>query len=95
MGMSSRVIGFVSEDNENYKKHSRVLLACIDADIEELPKETAEFFGSKYPENYLLEEKLETAIPFHDYTADMKEGFEIILSEIPKDVYKIRFVNSW
>ena len=48
MGMSTRITGFVSPENENYKKHAKVLNACIEAGISELPKETAEYFGSKY-----------------------------------------------
>ena len=95
MSMSTRITGFVSPENDNYKKHSRVLIACIDAGIKELPKETAEYFGSKYPEQYLLEEKLEISVPKHKYGEDMSEGFEIIVSEIPEGVHKIRFVNSW
>jgi len=95
MGMSTRITGFVSPENENYKKHSKVLIACIEAGISELPKETAEYFGSKYPEEYLLEEKLEIKIPKHEYSEDMTEGFEIIISEIPQGVHKIRFVNSY
>jgi hypothetical protein len=95
MGMTTYVKGFVSPENETYKKHAKVLMACIDAGVSELPKETAEYFGSKYPEEYLLEEKLETHIPKHEYSEDMREGYEIIVSEIPKDVYKIRFVNSY
>lgn len=74
---------------------AKVLNACIEAGISELPKETAEYFGSKYPEQYLLEEKLEIKIPKHEYSEDMTEGFEIIVSEIPEGVHKIRFVNSW
>jgi len=95
MGMSTRITGFVSPENENYKKHSKVLIACIEAGISELPKETAEYFGSKYPEEYLLEEKLEIKIPKHEYSEDMTEGFEIIISEIPQGVHKIRFVNGY
>jgi hypothetical protein len=95
MGMSTYVKGFVSPENENYKKHAKVLNACIEAGISELPKETAEYFGSKYPEQYLLEEKLEIKIPKHEYREDMTEVFEIIVSEIPDGVHKIRFVNSW
>jgi len=95
MGMSTRITGFVSPENEKYKKHAKVLIACIEASISELPKETAEYFGSKYPEQYLLEEKLEIKIPKHEYHEDMIEGFEIIVSEIPDGVHKIRFVNCW
>lgn len=95
MGMSTHITGFVSPENETYKKHSKVLLACVDAGIKEMPKETAEYFGSKYPEKYLLEEKLSIKIPNHEYSEDMTEGFEIIVSEIPEGVHKIRFTNSW
>lgn len=93
--MSTRVIGFVSPNDENYKKHSKVLIACIEAGIKELPKETANYFGSTYPEEFLLEEKLEISIPVHEYSADMQVGYEIIVSEIPEGVNKIRFYNSW
>lgn len=93
--MSTRITGFVSPEDKNYKKHSKVLIACIDAGISELPKETAEYFGSKYPSKHLLEEKLEVYVPKHEYNEDMIEGFEIIISEIPDGVHKIRFVNCW
>ena len=95
MAMVSFVTAFISPENDEYKKHARVLRACIEADIAELPKETANYFNSKYPETHLFEEKLEIKIPVHDYRDDMSEGFEIIISEIPKGVYKIRFTNSW
>jgi hypothetical protein len=95
MGMSTNIIGFVSPDEETYRKHANVLKACLDAGIEELPKETAEYFGYKYPEECALEEKLQTKVPHHHYSADMQEGFEIIVSEIPKGVHKIRFYNSY
>lgn len=95
MGMSTHVTGFVSPENENYKKHSKVLIACIEAGISELPKETAEYFGSKYPEKYLLEEKLEVKIPTSEWGNEYSFGFEIIVSEIPDGVHKIRFANSW
>ena len=95
MGMSTHVTGFVSPENENYKKHSKVLIACIEAGISELPKETAEYFGSEYPEKYLLEEKLEVAIPTREWNNEYSSGFEIIVSEIPDGVHKIRFANSW
>jgi hypothetical protein len=95
MEMSSKVLGFVSADNETYKKHTKVLIACYEAKIKELPKETAKYFGSKFPEIYLLDEKLQTKIPTHKFQAEMQEGFEIIVSEIPEGVHKIRFVNSY
>jgi len=95
MGMSTRVEGFISSDNETYRKHSAVLRACIDAEVSCLPKETAEYFGSEYPSEYLLEDKLIVDIPKREYTEDMTEGFEILISDIPEGVEMIRFANSW
>ena len=92
--MSMSITGFVSPNNEKYKKHAKVLIACLEADVS-LPKETAEYFGSTYPDKYLLDEKLEIEIKKHKYYEDMVEGFEIIVSEIPEDVHKIRFVNNY
>ena len=97
MSMSTKVKGFILPDDPMYKKHSAVLLACIAAGIKEMPKETAEYFDCHPGEvsDHLLEEKLECTIPAHEYSADMVDGYEIIVSEIPKGVHKIRFYNSY
>jgi hypothetical protein len=95
MGRSMTIIGFTSPENKNYKSHAMVLKAYVKANLDKLPKETAEYFGSEYPDECLLEERLEIKIPKHEYCGDMTEGFEIIISEIPRDVYKIRIVNSY
>jgi hypothetical protein len=95
MGMSTRVTAFLSEENETFKKQVKVLRACIESGIKELPKETAEYFGESYVCESLIEEKLKVEIPKHNYNEDMEEGFEIIVSEIPDTVHKIRFVNSY
>jgi hypothetical protein len=95
MGMSTHVYAFISSDNDTYKKQCKVLQACIDAGIKELPKETADYFGSDYPEHCLFEEVLEIEITAHEYSEDMQEGFEVRISELPEGVETIRFVNSW
>jgi len=96
MGMSTYVKGFVSPENETYKKHCKVLDACIEAGISKLPEETAKYFDCEYPEGYLFEEKLEVSIPQHEWDdGDMCNGYEIKVSEIPEGVEVIRFVNSY
>ena len=95
MGMSTNVKGFVSPDDPTYKKHVKVLIACSEAGIKEMPRETAEYFGDSYPEKYLIEEKLEVNVPATEYSGDMEDGYEIIVSEIPEGVHKIRFYNSY
>jgi len=89
--MSIYLKGYISENNEDYQKHKAVLEACENAGIEKLPEETAKFFGSEYVESYLLEEKLETEIIKHEYNTDDSVGFEVFMSEIPKEVHKLRF----
>ena len=93
--MSTYVKGVISPDNETYKKHAQALLDCANAGIKELPKETAEYFDTKWTDLDLLKEELLIDIPTQIFDGDMEEGFEVIVSEIPKDVYKIRFANSY
>jgi len=95
MGMSTYVIGFVYHDNNDYKKHEKVLIACLEAGIEELPKETAKFFGSKFPRLSLLDSNCGISLPVCEYKNECSGGLELLVSAIPKSVYKIRFVNSW
>ena len=95
MGMSTHVMGYISPEGDLYQKHKRVLMACKDAGIEEMPKETAEFFGGTYPEEWLLEEVLEVKIPVHECGGEMEDGLEVFVSEIPKNVHSIRFINSY
>lgn len=95
MSMYTDVIAFRSDKDKTYQKHKKVLLACLRADIEKLPKETAEYFDCEYPDKELLQEALTVEIPLHDYSEDMEEGYEILVSEIPEGVYKIRFYNSY
>lgn len=99
MSMSTYIQAFTPDTDPTYQKHKKVLLACIDAGIEELPKETATYFGSKYPEREQIEEKLRVqlkeGVHYKDYREDMSQGFEIELKDIPKGVTKLRFVNSY
>ena len=67
MSMSTHVVGFVSSDDPTYKKHLKVLMACIEADVNNLPKETAEYFGYDHPEECAAEEKLSVDIPLNKF----------------------------
>jgi len=95
MSISTTVCGLISSDDDLYKKHSKVLLACIEAEIKELPKETALYFNSKYPNEGLLEEKLTVELKTCSFNKENESIIEVIISEIPKGVYKIRFANSY
>lgn len=95
MGMSTHVTALRSEDSEEYQKHAAVLEACIEAEIEVLPKETANFFGSEGPCESLLTEKLELEINHTEYNDECDQGIEIKVSDIPKSCEIIRFYNSY
>lgn len=98
MGMSSHIQGFIPDTDSNYLRHKKVLLVCLEANVE-LPKETAEYFGSKSPDKYLLEEKLgvrlEMGVHYEKYSADMTDGFEVDITKLPQGVTKLRFYNSY
>lgn len=96
--MSTYIQAFIPDTDDLYQKQKKVFIACMEAGID-LPKETAEYFGSQYPEKYLLEEKLivrmKEGVHYKNYNADMQDGFEIELKDIPQGVTKLRFVNSY
>jgi hypothetical protein len=94
MGMSTHVTALRSKDSEEYQKHAKVLRACIDAEIMKLPEETAKFFDSEDPEEYLLTEKLELEINYIDYHGDCESGIEVKISDIPESCEVLRFYNS-
>ena len=96
MGMSTHVVGLRSSDNILYTKHSKVLRACIDAGIKKLPQETADYFGSGTPCESLFDEALEVTVRATKWSdGDMREGYEVKVSEIPSGVETIRFYNSY
>jgi hypothetical protein len=98
MSMSTSIRGFIPDTDPEYQRHKKVLLACKEAKVS-LPEETAKYFGSKYPDLCLLEEKLEVNLVngthYKEYRAEMQEGFEVDLTKLPQGVTKIRFYNSY
>lgn len=95
IGMSMYIRGFISKEDDIYKKQCAVLRACYDGGISELPKETAEYFNSPYPDICLIEEKIEIEIPVTEWNEDMSSGYELKISDIPEGVEIIRFYNSY
>ena len=94
--MITYVKGFIPDNDPTYLKHRKVLIACLEADINELPKETAKYFGSKYPDKCLLEEKLEVEIKAEEWRDNISSrGYEVYIKDLPQGVEKIRFCNSW
>ncbi len=89
MSMHTRVVAFRAPD-EQWQRMKTVWDACDDAGID-IPEKVLEYFGDEEPDPRGVE------IDIHKYiwTADMQEGFEIFLEEVPEDVKVIRFYNSY
>lgn len=98
MGMSTHIHAFISDNDEAYKTHKKVLLVCLEAGVD-LPTQTAEFFGAKQPYLSLLDDVLEVELQLNkhytEFEGDMREGFEVDLTKLPKNVSILRFVNSY
>jgi hypothetical protein len=91
MGMSTYVQGYRPPDAK-WQKMKAVFDACIEAKLEP-PDEVQKFFGWERPDP----SGVEVEIPHTEYSDrdTLREGIEIDVSQIPKGVTKIRFVNSY
>lgn len=89
MGISLRVIGLRDETDANHIKMVEAKDALDAAGIE-WPKEIYDYFdGSKYSDT-----PLEIKIPNNEWGNDYASGYEILVSDIPKNVKKIRVYLS-
>ena len=93
MGMSTRVKG-LREKDDTYEKMESILLSCKELKIK-VPNEVYEYFEltEGYCSNGII-----TSLPIgsvEHYTEDTDEVWEVNLSLIPKDITKLRFVNSY
>ncbi len=93
MGMSTNVCGFKPPD-EKWKKMKAVYDACLQADTK-VPKAVEDFFGYDPPDDAGVVVDLEKHACCQEYKEDAREGFEIDVTKLPKDVTLIRFYNSW
>lgn len=89
MGMSTHVIGFVPPD-DRWAKMAEVWRSCRNAGIDP-PPEVEAFFDDGEPDPH----GQEVRIPHRHWTAEMREGIEIDVSDLPSHVKVIRFYNSW
>lgn len=94
MGMSSGVVFLRSKDNEQYQKMVKVAQACTDAGVA-LPEEVDKYFDGEF--EYNPEAPLEVSARgiAKEYRAEMVDGFDIHIKDIPEGVEIIRFYNSY
>jgi len=91
MGLSTHVMGFRPPD-EKWKKMKAIWDACKEADIE-APEDVWKFFNDEPPDEAGVEVDLGKACS--DYMEDSRDGFEVDVTKLPKDVKIIRFYNSY
>lgn len=95
MGMSTHVVGYRDIHSSQHKKMVAALSALREAGIAELPSVMEQYFSNKYGYVDGPDAGLEVEIPSHKWSEDMKQGYEVILKELPEGVEVIRFYNSW
>lgn len=94
MGMSTRVQG-LREKNDTYEKMESILLLCKELNVK-VPNEVYKYFeliNEEYCSRGII-----TSLPIgsvEHYTEDTDDVWEVDLSLIPKDITKLRFVNSY
>lgn len=93
MSMSINVVGF-KPANQKWEEMSEVWNACNFAGVA-VPKEVDEFFNGCELDAAGVKVELEGTPCCEVYSPEMKDGFEIDVTKLPKDVTIIRFWNSY
>ena len=98
MSMSMNVVGFRPPD-EKWKLMKAVYEACNKAGIS-IPKDVIDFFNGVPPDPQGVSIRLEDNHFFKygavkEWREDGREGFEVDITKLPKDVTIVRFYNSW
>lgn len=89
MSMSTHVVGFVAPDDK-WRRMKEVWDACKVAKVG-VPDEVDLFFRGEQPDDHGMKVEL----PVTPWSDDSRQGYELAVSDIPKNVSVIRFYNSW
>jgi hypothetical protein len=93
MGMSTHVVGIRPPDAK-WTQMKAVWDACKLAGVEP-PDEVLEFFDHAPPDPAGIRVELEGKPCIRAFNDDMRQGFEVDISKLPKNVTVVRFYNSW
>jgi hypothetical protein len=96
MGMSTHVAGFIPPD-DRFASMKAIWDACCAAGVE-VPDEVSEFFQHEAPDPAGVEVEKRALMALgavREYHDQMKQGYEIVLANVPADVSVIRVWNSW
>ena len=99
MSSSLGICGLVDDSSDEYQKHKKVFMFCVDNKVS-LPQETAKYFECDKENSldkdfkYLLEDKLTKDLKedehYKEFQDDSSWGYIIDLTKIPKDIHKIK-----
>ena len=91
MSMSTYVVAF-RPPNERWREMKAVYDACILAGID-TPDEVHDFFNGEMPDTSGVEIRIDDIL--EKWGDDSRDGYQLELSKLPKEVTVIRFYNSW
>lgn len=92
MSMSTHVVGFKPADSK-WKQMKAIWDACDKAKVS-VPKEVLNFFEGVYPDDQPgMEVKINDAVV--EYNAEARNGYDIDITKLPKDVKIVRVYNAW
>lgn len=90
MSMSTHVVGLKAPTFQ-YIANLNVLKACREAKIDP-PQSVVDFFdGDMEPEADGIEVKIRAT----EWSADSRDGLEVVLKDLPEGVTRIRFYNAY
>lgn len=93
MSHSLHVVG-VKPPDEKWKSMKKVWDSCRDAGVDP-PEKVEQFFRGEAPDDAGVLMSLDDEPCTREYSADMRAGFDIDLTKIPKDVKVLRFFVSY
>jgi len=93
MGMSTYVVG-IRRPDEKWAQMKAVWDACRAAGVGP-PDEVLEFFNHESPDPAGIIVELRGTPCIRAYNDDMRQGWEVDIATLPKNVTAVRFFNSW
>lgn len=88
--MSTHIVGFRPPDDQ-WARMKGVYRSCQSAGVP-IPKAVLDFFDGEDPKDLPGKEVPIKAEPWRD---EGREGYQVDLTKLPKDVRYLRFYNSW
>ena len=89
--MSTHIVGFRPPD-DTWKHMKEIWDSCESVKVP-IPEEVLNFFNDIEPDENGVENNLENYAD--EYSGDMRSGYEIDISKLPKNINIIRFFNSY